>query len=136
MRIAIEAGTHSPWASRVLKECGYEVLVAEARKLKLIYARANAKQRRSMPQESGSRLARRVDPKLLYPLKHRDEDSQAHMASIRSREALVSCTTQSWSTTSVERSNPSEVGCPNARPEASTTMRSSKAPRATGRRLV
>ena len=28
MRIAIEAGTHSPWASRVLEECGHEVLVA------------------------------------------------------------------------------------------------------------
>jgi hypothetical protein len=27
MRIAIEAGTHSPWASRVLEECGHEVLV-------------------------------------------------------------------------------------------------------------
>jgi transposase len=38
MRIAIEAGTHSPWASRVLKECGHEVLVANARKLRLIYA--------------------------------------------------------------------------------------------------
>jgi transposase len=35
-----------------------------------------------------------VDPKLLYPLKHRNEDSQAHMALIRSREALVSCRTQ------------------------------------------
>jgi hypothetical protein len=36
-----------------------------------------------------------VDPKLLYPLKHRGEDSQPHMALIRSREALVSCRTQS-----------------------------------------
>src|SRR5215218_11315369 len=36
MRIAIEAGTHSPWATRVLEECGHEVLVANARKLKLI----------------------------------------------------------------------------------------------------
>ena len=26
MRIAIEAGTHSPWVSRVLEECGHEVL--------------------------------------------------------------------------------------------------------------
>jgi transposase len=26
MRIAIEAGTHSPWASRVLEECGHEAL--------------------------------------------------------------------------------------------------------------
>jgi transposase len=38
MRIAIEAGTHSPWASRVLEECGHDVLVANARKLRLIYA--------------------------------------------------------------------------------------------------
>jgi transposase len=46
MRIAIEAGTHSPWASRVLEECVHEVLVANARKLRLIYARANARQMR------------------------------------------------------------------------------------------
>jgi hypothetical protein len=38
MRIAIEAGTHSPWASRVLEECGPEVLVANHRKIRLIYA--------------------------------------------------------------------------------------------------
>ena len=38
MRIAMEAGTHSPWVSRVLEECGHEVLVANARKLSLIYA--------------------------------------------------------------------------------------------------
>jgi hypothetical protein len=31
MRIAIEAGTHSPWASRVLEECGHEVPVANTR---------------------------------------------------------------------------------------------------------
>ena len=30
----------------------------------------------------------------LYPLKHRGEDSQAHMAIIRSRQALVGCRTQ------------------------------------------
>jgi transposase len=50
MRIAIEAGTHSPWASRVLEECGHErVLVANARKLRLIYARASAREMRSTP---------------------------------------------------------------------------------------
>ena len=38
LRIAIEAGTHSPWMSRVLEDCGHEVLVANARKLRLIYA--------------------------------------------------------------------------------------------------
>jgi transposase len=44
MRIAIEAGTHSPWVSRLLEECSHEVLVANARKLRLIYARASARQ--------------------------------------------------------------------------------------------
>ena len=43
MRIAIEAGTHSPWVSRVLEECDHEVLVANARKLKLIYANKRKK---------------------------------------------------------------------------------------------
>ena len=50
MRIAIEAGTHSPWASRVLEECGHEVLVANARKLRLIYARASKRPTRSTPR--------------------------------------------------------------------------------------
>jgi transposase len=50
LRIAIEAGTHSPWASRVLQECGHEVLVANARKLRLIYARASARPMRSTPR--------------------------------------------------------------------------------------
>jgi transposase len=91
MRIAIEAGTHSPWASRVLEECGHEVLVANARKLRLIYA--NKQKTDQIDAENLARLAR-LDPKLLYPLKHRGEDSQAHMAIIRSREALVSARTQ------------------------------------------
>jgi transposase len=91
MRIAIEAGTHSPWASRVLEELGHEVLVANARKLRLIYA--NKRKTDEVDAENLARLAR-VDPKLLYPLKHRGEQSQAHMAIIRSRESLVSCRTQ------------------------------------------
>jgi transposase len=89
--IAIEAGTHSPWASRVLEECGHEVLVANARKLRLIYS--NKRKRDEVDTENLARLAR-VDPKLLYPLKHRGEDSQAHMAIVRSRQALIGCRTQ------------------------------------------
>jgi hypothetical protein len=38
LRIAIETGTHSPWVSRLLEECAHEVLVANARKTRLIYA--------------------------------------------------------------------------------------------------
>ena len=91
MRIAIETGTHSPWVSRLLEECAHEVLVANARKLRFIYA--NKRKTDQIDAENLARLAR-VDPKLLYPLKHRGEKSQAHMALIRSREALVSARTQ------------------------------------------
>ena len=38
MRIATEVGTRSPWICRLLERCGHEVLVANARKLRLIYA--------------------------------------------------------------------------------------------------
>ena len=91
MRIAIESGTHSPWASRVLEECGHEMLVANARKLRLIYA--NKRKTDEVDAENLARLAR-LDPKLLYPLNHRGEGSQTHLAIIRSREALVSTRTQ------------------------------------------
>jgi transposase len=91
LRIAIEAGTHSPWVSRVLEECGHEVLVANPRKVRLIYT--NKRKTDEIDAENLARLAR-LDPKLLYPLKHRGEDSQAHLAIIRSREALVGARTQ------------------------------------------
>jgi transposase len=91
MRVAIETGTHSPWVSRLLEECGHEVLVANARKLRLIYA--NKRKTDEVDAQNLARLAR-LDPKLLYPLKHRGEDSQAHLTLIRSRQALVGSRTQ------------------------------------------
>jgi transposase len=65
--------------------------VANARKLRLIYS--NKRKTDEVDAENLARLAR-VDPKLLYPLKHRGEVSQAHLAIIRSRQALVDCRTQ------------------------------------------
>jgi transposase len=91
LRIAVETGTHSPWVSRLLEECGHEVLVANARRLRLIYS--NKRKTDEIDAENLARLAR-LDPKLLYPVKHRGEESQAHMALIRSRQALVDCRTQ------------------------------------------
>ena len=35
-RLALETGTHSPWISRLLSELGHEVIVANARKVRLI----------------------------------------------------------------------------------------------------
>jgi transposase len=91
LRIAVETGTHSPWVSRLLEECGHEVLVANARRLRLIYS--NKQKTDEIDAENLARLAR-LDPKLLYPVRHRGEGSQAHMASIRSRQALIDCRTQ------------------------------------------
>ena len=86
MTVAIEAGTHSPWVSRVLKECAHKVLVANPRKTRLIYGQGRKTDK--LDAEKLARLAR-VDPKLLSPLEHRGEASQAHLALIRSREVVV-----------------------------------------------
>jgi transposase len=127
MRIAIEAGTHSPWASRVLEGCGHEMLVANARKLRLIYSN-----KRKTDEVDAENLAR-LDPKLLYPLKHRGEESQAHMAIIRSRDALVSTRTQLVNHVPKERSSPSGLACPSAQPGASTKEPQSTSQRRFGR---
>jgi transposase len=91
MRIAIETGTHSPWISRMLQECGHDVLVANARKVRLIYGEGRKNDK--IDAEKLARLAR-LDPKLLAPVKHRGEASQAHLALLRSRDALVSARTK------------------------------------------
>ena len=65
--------------------------MANARKLRLIYS--NKRKTDEVDAENLARLAR-VDPKLLYPLRHRGEESQAHIALIRSRDVLVSSRTQ------------------------------------------
>jgi transposase len=86
MRIATEAGTHSPWTSRLLEGCDHEILVANARKIRLFYAEGRKTDR--LDAEKLARLAR-LDPRLLAPIEHRGESSQAHLAPIRSRKALV-----------------------------------------------
>ena len=74
-----------------MESCGHEVLVANARKVRLIYGEGRKSDK--LDAENLARLAR-LDPKLLSPLKHRDEASQAHLALVRSREALVSTRTK------------------------------------------
>jgi transposase len=91
MRIAIEAGTHSPWVSRLLAELGHEVIVANPRQVALIY-RSKRKSDR-LDAVTLARLAR-SDSELLHPLRHRSKESQQHLAVLRSREALVTARTQ------------------------------------------
>ena len=91
MKIAIEVGTHSTWISRLLEECGHEVLIANPRKTRLIYG-----DKRKTDKLDAQKLARlaRVDPELLYPIEHRGKDSQTHLALIHSRDALIRSRTQ------------------------------------------
>lgn len=85
-RIAIEVGTHSPWVSRLLKSWGHEVIVANARQLKLISQSSRKDDR--LDAQTLARLAR-VDPQLLRPIQHRSEKAQGHLLVIRVRAALV-----------------------------------------------
>src|SRR6516225_10036287 len=85
-RIALEIGTHSPWISRLLSELGHEVIVANARKVRLI-----GESRRKDDRLDAQTLARlaRIDPELLYPVKHRSAQAQADLTVIRARATLV-----------------------------------------------
>ena len=89
-RVAIEVGTHSPWVSRLLKSCGHEVIVANARQVQLISKSSRKNDR--MDAQTLARLAR-VDPRLLRPIQHRSEQAQGHLRVIRVRAALVEART-------------------------------------------
>jgi transposase len=90
MRIAIETGTHSPWVSRQLAGYDHEVLVANSRKLRLIYE--NPSKDDQVDARYLARLAR-VEPTLLSPVQHREVSVQRDLALLRSRDALVAART-------------------------------------------
>lgn len=90
-RIALEAGTHSPWVSRLLEELGHEVLVANPRKLRMIYDSDSKNDRADA--ETLARVAR-MDAKLLGAIRHRKEQTQVDLAVVRSRDALIKARTQ------------------------------------------
>ena len=85
-RIIIEVGSHSPWVSRWLKELGFAVIVANARKVAMISQ--NTRKNDRMDAQTLARLGR-IDPKLLAPIQHRSEQGQHDLAVIRMRAQLV-----------------------------------------------
>lgn len=90
-RVAIEAGTHSPWVSRCLEELRQEVIVAHPRRVRLI-----GESRRKDDRTDAETLARlaRVDPKLLGPVRHRSAGAQSALALIKARDLAVRSRTQ------------------------------------------
>ncbi len=84
--IAIEAGMHSPWMSRLITRLGHEVIFANPRKLRLIYE--NQRKSDRVDAEYLARVAR-LDRKLLGAIEHRSELGQSHLELIRARDTLV-----------------------------------------------
>ena len=91
IRIVIETGTHSPWVSRLLEGVGHSVVVANARKLRMIYESDRKNDR--LDARMLARLGR-ADVELLSPVQHRRASAQADLAVIRGRDALVAARTQ------------------------------------------
>jgi len=89
--MAIEAGTHSPWVSRLLTACGHEVIVANPVKVALITR--NIRKSDAVDAEYLARLVR-FDRKLLHPIEHRGEQAQLDLQVIRTREIMVQSRTK------------------------------------------
>jgi transposase len=89
-RIAMETGAHSPWVSRQLSAFGHEVIVANARNVRLITESTRKDDR--LDAKTLARLAR-IDPQLLCPVRHHSAEGQAHLSVVRARATLVSVRT-------------------------------------------
>ena len=89
--VAMEAGTHSGWISRLLETMGLRVVVAQPRKLRALWGRD-----RKNDASDAELLARmlRADPQLLHPIVHRSEQEQIDILSVRSRDVLVQSRTK------------------------------------------
>lgn len=90
-RVVLEASTHSRWVSQLASELGFEVVVANPRKVKLIFG-----DHRKNDRLDAERLARlgRVDPKLLHPIEHRSDTAQEGLVTLKAREGLVGARTK------------------------------------------
>ena len=94
MRIALEAGAHSPWISRLLAEMGHEVIVANPRNLRMI----SESDSKNDPADARllARLAH-VGPELLSPIQQRSEKTQVDLALVRARDVAVQSRTMECS---------------------------------------
>ena len=86
--VVMEAGTHSAWIARLLRNMGHEVLVGNPRKLRVIWD-ANDKS----DERDARILARvyRIDPRFLHEVFHRSETAQMDLETINARNQLVEC---------------------------------------------
>jgi transposase len=90
-RVVVEVGTHSAWVQDVIAGLGHEVLVANARMME-----GSKRRRRKNDRIDAGKLARlgRVDPKSLYPIRHRSSQVREDLLVLRARDALVASRTE------------------------------------------
>src|SRR5216110_2357819 len=84
--VVMEAGCHSPWVSRHLEQAGCEVVVSNPRKTRAIYQHERKSDRRDALMLA--RIAR-MEPALLYPVRHGSEEAQQDLLRIKLRDSLV-----------------------------------------------
>jgi transposase len=90
-RVVVEVGTHSAWIQELIAGLGHEVLVANPRMME-----GSKRRRRKNDRIDAGKLARlgRVDPKSLYPIRHRSGQVRADLLVLRARDALVASRTE------------------------------------------
>lgn len=89
--VVMETGTHSLWMSELIKKLGFEVIVAHARDLALIYGAD--KKNDQLDAEKLARLAQ-ADRKLLHPIKHMTMERQTDLTIVKARDLVVRQRTQ------------------------------------------
>lgn len=90
-RVVLEVGTHSPWISRILADRGFEVVVANPRRVRLIAAAERKSD--GIDAEVLARLGR-LDPQLLAPITHREHKAQRDLVLLRTRDGYVQSRTK------------------------------------------
>jgi transposase len=89
--VAIEAGTHSPWISRLLEELGCRVYVGNPRKLRVIWDSTDKSDERDARMLA---MVCRLEPKLLWPVRHRGVSAHSDLELIKARDMLVQSRTK------------------------------------------
>lgn len=89
--VAVEAGTHSPWISRLLDELGCQVYVGNPHKLRIIWDSTDKSDERDARMLA---MVCRLEPRLLWPIQHRGLDAHNDLEVIKARDMLVQSRTK------------------------------------------
>jgi transposase len=80
--VAMEAGTHSPWISRLLEKMGCNVYVGNPRKLRFIWDSKDKSDERDARMLG---MVCRIEPRLLSALRHRSSQAHADLVMVKYR---------------------------------------------------